>query len=59
MAYRGNMKKRLQRANAAGARFAIILGDNEVAASEAQVKDLESGEQRSVAFGSLAEALRR
>ena len=59
MAYRGNMKKRLQRANAAGARFAIILGDNEIAAAEAQVKDLESGEQRSVAFGSLAEALRR
>ncbi|HET9355982.1 MAG TPA: histidine--tRNA ligase [Sphingomicrobium sp.] len=59
MAFRGNMKKRLQRANATGARFAVILGDNEVAAAEAQVKDLESGEQRAVAFGSLVEALRR
>ncbi len=59
MAYRGNMKKRLQRANAAGARFVIILGDNEVSAGEAQVKDLASGEQRAVAFESLAEAIRR
>ena len=59
MAYRGNMKKRLQRANASGARFAIILGDNEVAAGEAQLKDLASGEQRAVAFSALAEAIRR
>ncbi|WP_118858196.1 histidine--tRNA ligase [Sphingomonas mesophila] len=58
MAYRGNMKKRLQRANAAGARFAVILGEDEIAAGEAQVKDLASGEQRAVAFAALAEAVR-
>ena len=58
MAYRGNMKKRLQRANASGARFAVILGDDEVASGTAQLKDLESGEQRAVAFDSVAEALR-
>jgi histidyl-tRNA synthetase len=56
---RGNMKKRLQRANAAGSRFAIILGEDELAKGEAQVKNLESGEQSSIAFDALAEALRR
>ena len=58
MAYRGNMKKQLQRANASGARFAIILGDDEVASGQAQLKDLGTGEQRAVAFDSLTEALR-
>ncbi|HVF37896.1 MAG TPA: histidine--tRNA ligase [Sphingomicrobium sp.] len=59
MGFRGNMKKRLQRANAVGARFAVIIGDSEIDAGEAQVKDLASGEQRAVAFDALTEALRR
>ena len=58
MAYRGNMKKRLSRANSAGARYAIILGDDELDRGEAQVKNLGSGEQAKVAFGQLAEAIR-
>ena len=58
MAYRGNMKRRLQRANAAGARFAVILGDDEIASGKAQLKNLESGEQQAVVFDALAEALR-
>ncbi|QPQ54746.1 histidine--tRNA ligase [Allosphingosinicella flava] len=58
MAYRGNMKKRMQKANAVGARFAIILGDDELARGEAAVKDLASGEQRNIALAALAEALR-
>jgi histidyl-tRNA synthetase len=58
MAFKGNMKKRLARADAAGARFAIIVGDDELARSEAAVKNLESGEQRLVGFSALAEALR-
>lgn len=57
MAYRGNMKKRMQKADAAGARFAVILGDDELARGEAAVKDLTSGEQRRVALDGLAEAL--
>jgi len=59
MGLRGNMKKRMARADAAGARFAIIIGDSEVEAEAAQVKDLQSGEQKAVPFASLAEALRR
>ena len=58
MAYRGNMKKRMQRANSSGARYAVIIGDSEVEAGAAQIKDLASGEQRAVAFDALAGALR-
>ncbi len=59
MAYRGNMKKRLSRADAAGARFALIVGDDELNRGEAQLKDLGSGEQASVAFERIAEAIRK
>jgi histidyl-tRNA synthetase len=58
MAYRGNMKKRLGRANAAGAAYALIIGDNELDRGEAQLKNLSSGEQRSVSLDLIAEALR-
>ena len=58
VAYRGNMKKRMQRAAASGARYAVVVGDNEIEASAAQLKDLSTGEQRAVAFDDLVEALR-
>ena len=58
MAYRGNMKKRMQRANASDARFAIILGDDELARAEASVKDLQTGEQRNVPLAGLAASLK-
>jgi histidyl-tRNA synthetase len=58
MAYRGNMKKRLSRANDAGAGYALIIGDVELDSGEVQVKTLATGEQRSVAFDQIAEALR-
>jgi histidyl-tRNA synthetase len=59
MAYRGNMKKRLSRANEAGAAFALILGDDELERGEAQLKDLSSGEQRAVSLDLIAEAFAR
>jgi len=58
MAYRGNMKKRMQKADSSGARYAIIVGEDELARGEAGVKDLASGEQRSVPLTGLAEAVR-
>jgi histidyl-tRNA synthetase len=58
MAFRGNMKKRLGRADAAGARYALIVGDDELDRGEAQLKDLKSGEQRSVPLSDLAETIR-
>ena len=59
MAYRGNMKKRLSRANAAGAKYALILGDNELDAGEAQLKDLKTGEQRPVSLNLIGDAIRQ
>jgi histidyl-tRNA synthetase len=58
MAFRGNMKRRMQKANASGARFAVIIGDDELERGEAAVKDLASGEQKSVALDRLAETVR-
>ena len=59
MAYRGNMKKRLSRANASGAAYALILGDDELDRGEALLKDLRTGEQRSVTLELIAEAIRQ
>jgi histidyl-tRNA synthetase len=56
--YRGNMKRRMQRANKLNARAAVIIGDDELAKGVAQVKDLDSGEQREVALDKLTDALR-
>lgn len=58
MAYRGNMKKRLSRANDAGASYALIMGDAELDSGEIQLKNLGTGEQHSIAFDHIAEALR-
>jgi histidyl-tRNA synthetase len=59
MAYRGNMKKRLSRANEAGARYALIIGDDELDRGQAQLKDLESGAQRAVPLDRIADAIIR
>ncbi|MGN6375067.1 MAG: histidine--tRNA ligase [Sphingomonas sp.] len=59
MAYRGNMKRRLGKANDAGAAYALIIGDDELDRGEAQLKNLVSGEQRSVSLKLLAQAIAR
>ncbi|TXC72957.1 histidine--tRNA ligase [Sphingomonas ginsenosidivorax] len=58
MAYKGKMKARMAKADALGARFAIILGDDELAKGAAAVKALDTGTQTEVAFADLAAALR-
>ncbi|HET9810334.1 MAG TPA: histidine--tRNA ligase [Sphingomicrobium sp.] len=57
MAYRGNMKKRMGRANASGAAYALIIGDDELDRGEAQLKTLATGEQRAVSLDLLVEAI--
>ncbi|HEY4071318.1 MAG TPA: histidine--tRNA ligase [Sphingomicrobium sp.] len=59
MAYRGNMKKRLSRANDAGAAYALIIGDDELDRGEAQLKDLATGEQRAISLDLVVEAIGR
>ncbi|GAB0113097.1 histidine--tRNA ligase [Acidisoma sp. C75] len=58
MAYRGNLRRRMERANKAGARAAVILGAEEAGRGVAQLKDLVSGTQAEVPFARLAEAIR-
>jgi histidyl-tRNA synthetase len=57
MSYKGNMKRRMARADASGARFAVLLGEDELGRGEAGVKDMRSGSQEAVPLGRLAEAL--
>jgi len=57
MTYKGNMKKRMQKANDWQARHAIIIGDDELARGEASLKNLTTGEQAAVALSGLVEAL--
>jgi histidyl-tRNA synthetase len=58
MAYRGNLRRRMERANRIGARAAVIIGEDDIAHGVAQVKDLTTGEQEAVALAELAARLR-
>jgi len=53
MAYRGNMKRRLERANKIGARAAIILGEDELNRRVAAVKNFATGTQTDIALADL------
>ncbi len=57
MAYRGNLKRRMERANRIGARAAVILGEDEAARGVAQLKQLDTGAQEEVALADLAARL--
>jgi histidyl-tRNA synthetase len=57
MAFRGNLKRRMERANKQGARAAVILGEAELAAGNAQLKDLGTGAQEAVPLAALAARL--
>ncbi|PTQ13498.1 histidine--tRNA ligase [Sphingomonas oleivorans] len=59
MAYKGNMKRRMQKADDWGARYAVILGEDELARGEAGLKDLRAGTQRQLPIDALAEAIGR
>ena len=58
MAYRGNLRRRMERANRIGARAAVIIGDDDIARGVAQVKNLASGEQEAVPLAEIAAKLR-
>ncbi|HEY8351294.1 MAG TPA: histidine--tRNA ligase [Sphingomonadales bacterium] len=57
MGYRGNMGRRLKRADKIGARAAVIIGDDELARGIATVRDLDSGSQSEASLDGLAGAL--
>lgn len=55
---KGNVKKRMQRADRIGAVAAVILGEEELAAGTATVKALATGEQATVPAAGLFEHVR-
>ena len=57
MAYRGNLKRRMERANRIGARMAVILGEDEAARGVVQLKRLDTGAQEEVALDQLIDRL--
>ncbi len=58
MAYRGNVRRRLEQANRIGARSAVIIGPDDIATGTAQVKDLATGTQEAVPLGRLSARFR-
>ena len=53
----GKLKRAMELANKLGARYALIVGDNEIAAGEYALKNMQSGEQRHVARAAILENL--
>ncbi|MCB2090475.1 MAG: histidine--tRNA ligase [Alphaproteobacteria bacterium] len=58
MSYRGNVAKRMKRANKQNATFAILIGDDEIARSVVMVKNLDLGSQEEVSFSNLCQYIR-
>ncbi|MSP03199.1 MAG: histidine--tRNA ligase [Acetobacteraceae bacterium] len=54
MSYRGNLRRRMERANKIEARAAVILGPDDLMQGVAQVKDLKTGAQEAVAIPDIA-----
>ncbi|NHN84277.1 histidine--tRNA ligase [Acetobacter musti] len=57
MAWRGNLKKRMERANKAGASHAVIIGETELAKGTVQLRNLSDGLQQEVRPDDLASLL--
>ncbi len=51
--------KQLKEADRSGLRYALVLGPDEAARGEVVIRDMQEGEQRSVARGAIVEALRQ
>ncbi|MGW1195917.1 histidine--tRNA ligase [Streptomyces sp. NPDC002536] len=51
------LKNAMKSANRSGARFALVAGERDLAEGVVQLKDLESGEQRPVAFDTVVSEL--
>ena len=51
----GRLKKLLDQANKLGARYALIVGENEIASGKYALKDMTAGEQIEIAREQLLE----
>src|ERR671910_635534 len=57
--FRGKLGQRLKSAARQHARFAVLLGEDELAADQVVLRDLDRGEQEIVARGAVANRLAR
>ncbi len=57
MAYRGNLKRRMERANRIGARFAVFVVPELINDGLVQIKDLDSGAQQDIGRADLIERM--
>jgi histidyl-tRNA synthetase len=57
IAYRGNTKRRMERANRIGAGAAVIIGPDEIAEGVAVVRNLDAGSQQRVPLAEVVRAL--
>lgn len=58
LGFRGNVGRRMKRANRLNAIAAVIIGEDELAKGVVSLRELDSGRQSEVAFDHLAEKLR-
>jgi histidyl-tRNA synthetase len=59
LTYRGNLSKRMKRANQAGAIAAVIMGEDEIERDVVTVRNLETGDQTEIARAELTGYLAR
>jgi histidyl-tRNA synthetase len=57
LGYKGNVKKRMQKANGMNAVAGIIFGDDEIAAGRVKLKDFDSGAEVEVTAANLSDVL--
>lgn len=57
LGYRGNVKKRMQRADKMGAAYAIVMGEDELKAGSYVLRDLKAGEQETLSQQALFDRL--
>jgi len=57
LAPEGKLKRVMELANKLGARFALIVGENEIAAGRYALKNMSTGEQRELTFDEITAAL--
>ena len=57
-AYSGNIKKRMMKANKINASKAVIIGSDELKENKVTIKDLSTGEQKSVMIENIVEELK-
>jgi histidyl-tRNA synthetase len=53
----GKLKRAMELANKLGARFVVILGDDEIAAGQYSLKDMKSGDQQLVSRDQLLQRI--